>query len=599
MARDRFKECVFDVIVPKVTQALLVMIKQDRDGEEVDREAIQHCLQIYIQVVPKSVKTYQFCFQTDFLKTTEGYYTREAARWLANDSLSGYLMKVEMRLIEERERLKECLHKSSEEPLFLALNNVLLTNNQQKLLFDEPSGLKDLLEKHAVTDLARLFQLSRAVPASLNPIATCMKKHIISLGSMLLAKVNQAKKDETYIQDLIILHVTYYDLVRVEFQGHAAFHKALKEAFVEVCNESVFSGTTAELLSGYTDKLLRKGGVKMDEKQLENAMENCVRIFAYLTDKDIFSEFYRKLLAKRLLLQRSSSYDAEKAMIGKLKFSSGAQFTSKLEGMFLDMQNASTQQLQFTDHVRDSSISLPCEFTVQTLTTGCWPSYKSDNLQISSALQIRLKTFESFYHSKHSNRKLTWIHSLGEITLVGKFRKQKHELVLSVPQAVTLLLFNEKPELAISDIITMTGLTPDVVKQQIRLLVKGKYQILMKKPSDGYKPDHRLRVNRNFTCPQRRIRLPNAIQKTSQNEKAQSTKTVREDRKHAVEASIVRVMKIRQSLKHQQLILEVSQQLMPYFQPDIRQIKERIQDLIEREYLRRDEEQSFLYHYLA
>jgi cullin-4 len=78
--------------------------------------------------------------------------------------------------------------------------------------------------------------------------------------------------------------------------------------------------------------------------------------------KDVFEAFYKKDLAKRLLLSKSASYDAEKSMLLKLKqgeeemmtklmagwvvdedisfFVSecGANFTSKLEGMFKDME---------------------------------------------------------------------------------------------------------------------------------------------------------------------------------------------------------------------------------------------------------------------
>ena len=54
--------------------------------------------------------------------------------------------------------------------------------------------------------------------------------------------------------------------------------------------------------------------------------------------KDVFEAFYKKDLAKRLLLGRSVSSDAEKAMITKLKAECGSQFTNKLEGMFNDME---------------------------------------------------------------------------------------------------------------------------------------------------------------------------------------------------------------------------------------------------------------------
>lgn len=70
-----------------------------------------------------------------------------------------------------------------------------------------------------------------------------------------------------------------------------------------------------------------------------------VRIFGYLSDKDIFAEFYKKQLAKRLLLARSSSDEAERSMIAKLKLRCGAQFTSKLEGAMAALQVSQTPNL--------------------------------------------------------------------------------------------------------------------------------------------------------------------------------------------------------------------------------------------------------------
>ena len=54
--------------------------------------------------------------------------------------------------------------------------------------------------------------------------------------------------------------------------------------------------------------------------------------------KDVFEAFYKKDLAKRLLVGKSASVDAEKSMLSKLKQECGAAFTSKLEGMFKDME---------------------------------------------------------------------------------------------------------------------------------------------------------------------------------------------------------------------------------------------------------------------
>lgn len=40
---------------------------------------------------------------------------------------------------------------------------------------------------------------------------------------------------------------------------------------------------------------------------------------AGISGKDVFEAFYKKDLAKRLLLQKSTSADAEKSMLSKLK----------------------------------------------------------------------------------------------------------------------------------------------------------------------------------------------------------------------------------------------------------------------------------------
>ncbi|KNC70739.1 hypothetical protein SARC_16729, partial [Sphaeroforma arctica JP610] len=56
-----------------------------------------------------------------------------------------------------------------------------------------------------------------------------------------------------------------------------------------------------------------------------------------LQGKDVFEAFYKKDLARRLLVQRSASVDAERSMLTKLKQECGPRFTQNLEGMFKDI----------------------------------------------------------------------------------------------------------------------------------------------------------------------------------------------------------------------------------------------------------------------
>ena len=436
------------------------------------------------------------------------------------------------------------------------------------------------------------------------------------------------------------IHDLYFELVRTCFQGHSTFQKALKEAFEHIINRAAYeTASAAELLATYADDVLRKGGLSLEGAQLDKTLDSIVRLFSYLIDKDLFNEFYRKQLATRLLTQRSASSDAEKSMIGKMKLIMGAQFTSKLEGMFNDMRNAQEHQADFHKFLSDRVLDMHgIDFSVQTLTQGFWPSYPLDDLKLPQLLQGCLDTFKAYYDTRTNNRRLRWIHELGIVHIAGAFTKRKLELVVSTVQAAILLQFNESEELTVQQLTDLTSLQPDVIKQTLKSLVSGKFQVLSKSPTAGYNPSHKMRVNAAFTSPATRVRIPNAVRKTTPKERENAAQSVQEDRKHAMEANIVRIMKARKIMNHQQLMAEVihththaallpllsflympfhsltacvrwlfvlcccvqvSSQLMKYFQPDPRAIKQRIEDLIQREYMRRDEEQTNTYHYIA
>ncbi len=105
-------------------------------------------------------------------------------------------------------------------------------------------------------------------------------------------------------------------------------------------------------------------------------------------------------------------------------------------------------------------------------------------------------------------------------------------------------------------------------------------------------------VNEGFTCPHRKVKIPVISQGSGATEDTQRQERVEEDRSIAVEAAVVRIMKARRQLVHQQLVSEVMQQLN-FFRPNPKIIKQRIEHLIEREYLERDGENAQLYRYLA
>lgn len=80
-------------------------------------------------------------------------------------------------------------------------------------------------------------------------------------------------------------------------------------------------------------------------------------------------------------------------------------------------------------------------------------------------------------------------------------------------------------------------------------------------------------------------------------ENQQTNERVFQDRQYQIDAAIVRIMKTRKSLSHNLLITELFQQLKFAVKPQ--DLKKRIESLIDREYLERDQKNSQVYNYLA
>lgn len=75
------------------------------------------------------------------------------------------------------------------------------------------------------------------------------------------------------------------------------FYKVMKESFESVCNRTVAGVTVAEALANYADAVMLRSD-RMSEAELDAALEGCVSMVGYVTDKDVFAEFCRKRMAR-------------------------------------------------------------------------------------------------------------------------------------------------------------------------------------------------------------------------------------------------------------------------------------------------------------
>lgn len=114
--------------------------------------------------------------------------------------------------------------------------------------------------------------------------------------------------------------------------------------------------------------------------------------------------------------------DAEKSMLSKLKQECGGGFTSKLEGMFKDMELSRDINISFKQYVANMDGEFTnIDLTVSILTMGYWPTYPLTEVNMPPQLVNPQQVFNKFYLAKHSGRKLQWQPTLGNCVLKSRF----------------------------------------------------------------------------------------------------------------------------------------------------------------------------------
>mmetsp|Transcript_3552 Transcript_3552/g.6047 ORF Transcript_3552/g.6047 Transcript_3552/m.6047 type:complete len:103 (-) Transcript_3552:3-311(-) len=95
----------------------------------------------------------------------------------------------------------------------------------------------------------------------------------------------------------------------------------------------------------------------------------------------------------------------------------------------------------------------------------------------------------------------------------------------------------------------------------------------------------------------KRIQINAAQKKESRKDSELVHEKVLQERKHVLEAAIVKMMKARKTMNQNELLSEVVRFIR--FPCEFETIKQRIASLIEREYMKTDENDPKIYHYVA
>ncbi|GAA5839676.1 hypothetical protein JCM3766R1_000940 [Sporobolomyces carnicolor] len=602
----------------KLTNAVLKLIEQQRNGETIETDLIKKVMDSFVALGldetdsnRQNLDIYREAFEKPFLAATETYYKAESEQFIGDNSVTEYMKKAEARLGEEENRVDLYLHNSTRKGLVSKCEEVLVKNHSE-LMQEE---FQRLLDQEQEADLHRMYLLLSRIPSGLDPLRERFEKHVKKAGlesvercvGSAATEANGGKegggKEEAgavepkaYVDSLLAVHRKNGELVGKAFRGDQTFVGSLDRACREFVNRNKACATankSPELLAKYTDSLLKKSNKQTEDADMEQALTDTMTIFKYIEDKDVFQKFYSKMLANRLIRETSASDDAESSMIGKLKDACGFEYTSKLQRMFQDISINKDTNAQFKEKMQQThdAADLTVDFSIQVLGTSAWPlSAPTTNLNMPAELVKTKERFEAYYMNKHSGRKLSWIWQHCRNELRTLYTPQKYMLVTSTYQACILLQFNTSDSLSYEEIETGTGMSAETLKPVLQILTKQKVIELK---------DGNYELNLGFKSKKIKVNLNAPIKAEQKQESAAVMKHVDEDRKLMIQAAIVRIMKSRKTLKHQQLIAETIDQLKARFQPRVPDVKKAIDTLLDKEYLEREADSRDTYNYLA
>lgn len=609
-------------------ETLLDMVMRERKGEVVDRLAIKNACQMLMRLGIESRCVYEEDFEKPFLTQSADFYRMESQKFLEENSASVYINKVEQRINEEAERAKHYLDESTEDLIVKVVEEELISKHMKTIVEMENSGVVHMLKNQKTDALACMYKLFNRVPDGLKTMVDCVSQYLREQGRALVTEEEGGKGDAlTFVKSLLDLKDRFYLFLFQSFNGDRYFKQMIASDFEYFLN---LNPKSPEYLSLFIDDKLKKGVKGMTEQEIEQVLDKTMVLFRYLQEKDVFERYYKQHLAKRLLLNKSVSDDSEKNMISKLKTECGCQFTSKLEGMFKDMSVSNTMMEEFKAHVITSGTNLySVDLNVRVLTTGFWPTQAATpKCNIPMAPRNAFEAFRRFYLAKHSGRQLTLQPQLGSVDLNAVFygpRKEepdskdgncvvstsaervcsprKHIIQVSTYQMCVLMLFNARERLTYEEISSETDIPEKDLVRALQSLAMGKtnQRILIKTPkTKEIEPAHQFTVNDSFSSRLHRVKIQAVAAKgESEPERKETRNKVDEDRKHEIEAAIVRIMKARKRMSHTILVTEVTEQLKSRFLPHPVVIKKRIEGLIEREYLARTTEDRKIYTYVA
>ncbi|KAJ4483314.1 Cullin-4B [Lentinula aciculospora] len=659
LAYDIFNDRVFGHagVSKKLQESLSTWADADRQGsvgERASRSSVAHLLN---HLISHDVYFGSSGYEQYLLTSTGKYYANTFNHVLHDDPATFFDLAYDL-IQAEAQRAEEVFPPASRQAIKeITMRALFILSEDQdsdgKWLdrlkwLATPETVKGYVNNDRVPTLGKMYQTFStlsSIIASRSPLkvlSNAWKVHIHNITSGIvkasLTNTSAPDSEDKMVPNLLKFREQAEGILDVAFISKESnkrdgdFAQALSDGFISGFKTRRVK--PAEMLAKYLDGMMRKGQAKFLESLskssspdgdavadavTQNAQDTLFHhhllrvlgLYRFSEDKDVFRTFYHRQLAKRLLLGRSASSDAEIAMLRMLKEQYDSEFDMG-ETMFKDLALSTEMMNEFRNHKLLNGTHHDT-LDVRVLQRSAWPfDVSKKQILISNDMEQQLLTFTTFYHKKHGNRKLDWDHALGTMSLKTWFRPPgkdvvEKELSVSLYQGVILLMFQEKNKISFQEIREVQhSIDEDDLRRTLQSLACGKKKVLLKEPSgrDVHDGDTFL-FNDKFVLSEEgkkagyRVHVNSIQAKVSVKESVTTNRHIQEDRKHLLDAAIVRIMKSRKQLEYENLKSQTIEAVKRHFAPEVEEIKSRIESLVEQEYLERVAGQKAMFKYVA
>lgn len=424
-------------------------------------------------------------FEKVFIQATWTFYEKESLEETDSKkkSLPEYLKYASDRLNYEEVTVCALLAPITRDKLMKCLRDRLILDRMSSFIFRKPTGasLRSLFDSNDKNSLRLLYNLINGV-YEVEALATEWTAFIRSHGQELMIKGNNYRT----IEGIAAFKVQVDEIIRECFQSDPILQGTLKDAFETIMNGR--GDRSAELLALYVHHKLQSESLEKDTIESESVLSMALLLFRYLHRKEAFDSFYKRTLAQRLLFNNSKDLSLEKQFISKLREECGGGFVSRMESMIKDVEQSVEMTRAFKKTDPSLVKGLPGVTNV-TVISGLWPtggaSTTAKITSMPSAMEKLESDFNQFYVSQKKNCSLNWLELMGNVVIRSNFSTGRYNLNLTIPQALTLLQFNETGTCSIDKIVQATRLEKQLVEDTLRSLSDPLYPILLKEANSN------------------------------------------------------------------------------------------------------------------